>query len=99
MSDINRRKFIQVGTALSAIGLVEGCNRGSTTPEAGISAPRSDADPTSFELAEITISDLRDGMKSGKYTCRSITEMYLKRIDALNTKGPRLYSVLETNPD
>jgi amidase len=38
-------------------------------------------------------------MKSGKYTARSITEMYLQRIEELNTKGPGLYAVLEINPD
>ncbi len=30
-----------------------------------------------FELDEITITDLQDGMKSGKFTSRSITEKYL----------------------
>ena len=38
-------------------------------------------------------------MRSGEYTCRSITEMYLERIEALNRQGPRLFAVLETNPD
>ncbi|MYL07859.1 MAG: amidase, partial [Gemmatimonadales bacterium] len=31
--------------------------------------------------------------------CRSITQMYLERIEALNRQGPRLFAVLETNPD
>jgi len=52
-----------------------------------------------FALAEATIGDLQDGMKSGKWTARSITEAYLARIDALDAGGPALRSVLEKNPD
>ena len=52
-----------------------------------------------FALDEITIDEVHEGMRSGAYTCRSITEMYLERIEALNRRGPRLFAVLETNPD
>jgi amidase len=52
-----------------------------------------------FELDEITIGDLQDGMKSGKYTSRSITELYLARIEAIDRNGPAIKSVIETNPD
>ncbi|HEY6907260.1 MAG TPA: hypothetical protein VI230_07300, partial [Ignavibacteriaceae bacterium] len=30
-----------------------------------------------FDLDEITIAELSDGLKSGKYTVRSIAEMYI----------------------
>jgi len=53
----------------------------------------------SFDLEEISISDLQDGMASGKYTARSITEKYLTRIEEIDRNGPRLTSVIETNPD
>jgi amidase len=52
-----------------------------------------------FELDELTIADLQEGMQSGKYTARSITEMYLARIKEIDQKGPALKSVLEVNPD
>jgi amidase len=62
--------------------------------------PQSPAEtPTSFELDEATVASLQDGMKSGKYTARSITELYIKRIDELDMRGPALRSVIETNPD
>jgi len=51
------------------------------------------------ELEEATIAELQAGMAAGKYTSRSITVVYLQRIDALDKKGPGLRSVLETNPD
>jgi amidase len=51
------------------------------------------------ELDEKTIGDLADGMKSGKYTARSITESYVARIEAIDRQGPGLRSVIELNPD
>jgi amidase len=52
-----------------------------------------------FELEEITIAELQEGMKSGKYTARGITEKYLARIDAADKRGPSVNSVIEVNPD
>src|SRR5579863_309473 len=52
-----------------------------------------------FELDEITIADLQGGMRSGKYTARSLVEMYSARIDEIDKHGPSVNSVLELNPD
>ena len=38
-------------------------------------------------------------MASGAYTAQSITEMYLKRIEAIDKSGPAINSVIELNPD
>jgi len=56
-------------------------------------------DVAAFELDEITISQLADGMSSGKYTARAIAEKYLARIEAIDRHGPALNSVIEINPD
>jgi amidase len=58
----------------------------------------SPAVPT-FEFDEVSISDLQDGMKSGRYTARSITERYLVRIEAIDGQGPAINAVIEINPD
>ncbi|MGL6269940.1 MAG: amidase [Chitinophagaceae bacterium] len=52
-----------------------------------------------FTLLETTIDELQQKMKSGVYTSRSITEIYLKRIEAIDKKGPGLNAVMELNPD
>jgi amidase len=52
-----------------------------------------------FELEEVTIAQLQDGIRSGKYTARSLAEEYLARIDALDKHGPAVNSVIEVNPD
>jgi amidase len=58
------------------------------------------APPTpSFELDEVTIADLQNGMTSGKFTARSIAERYLARIDAVDKQGPAINAVIEVNPD
>jgi amidase len=57
------------------------------------------AEVKSFELDEITIDQLQTGMKSGKYTARSITEKYLARVQEVDKQGPALNSVIELNPD
>ena len=46
--------------------------------------------PDDFALNEITIDQLQKKMQSGEYTSRSVTEMYLRRIDAIDKKGPAL---------
>ncbi len=52
-----------------------------------------------FELDEVTIGALQDGMHSGSQTCESITQMYLDRIHEIDQSGPTLRAVIEVNPD
>jgi amidase len=52
-----------------------------------------------FTLEEVTIDDLQRRMQSGELTSRSITEMYLKRIEAIDKNGNGLNSIIELNPD
>jgi len=55
--------------------------------------------PDEFALNEVTIDELQQKMKAGTYTSRSITEQYLKRIEAIDKNGPKLNAVIEVNPD
>ena len=52
-----------------------------------------------FELDEITITELQDGMKSGKYTARSLVEKYTARIEEIDKRGPAVNAIIELNPD
>ena len=56
-------------------------------------------DVKSFELEEITIADLQDGMKSGRFTARLLVEKYSARIAEIDKHGPAINSVIELNPD
>lgn len=52
-----------------------------------------------FELNEVTIDTLQQKMQNKQYTSRSITELYLARIDAIDKNGPKLNAVIQVNPD
>jgi amidase len=91
----SRRGFLQSGLltgAAAAIYPALGAAREITV----VSAP---PEVRSFELDEVTIDDLQAGMKSGKYTSRSVTEKYLQRIEEIDKQGPAVNSVIEINPD
>ncbi|QNF35512.1 amidase [Adhaeribacter swui] len=97
---MNRRYFLKnttlAGLALPTI-LVSSCQSGAGNQK---STTHTDAQaPDDFELNEITIADLQKKMADGTYTSRSITELYLNRIKAIDQAGPRLHSVIEVNPD
>ncbi|MDQ3256897.1 MAG: amidase family protein, partial [Acidobacteriota bacterium] len=55
--------------------------------------------PVAFELEEATIADLQAGLRSGKYTARSLVRSYLKRIEEVDERGVALNSIIELNPD
>ena len=99
---INRRDFIKKGSAagigFAGVGIVS-CQ--SPAGEAAQEKKRaiSNDDVDDFELDEITIEQLQQKMQSSEYTSKSITEMYLKRIESIDKNGPALNSVIEVNPD
>ncbi|HYL63584.1 MAG TPA: amidase [Candidatus Methylomirabilis sp.] len=108
---IERRKFLRTaslgGAAATAGPILQplfAAARPTEPPAFATSAKRErvaavPADVPAFELEEITIAELHDGMQSGKFTARSIAEKYLSRIAAVDQAGPRVNSVIETNPD
>jgi amidase len=55
--------------------------------------------PSSYELDEISITELHEGLKSGRFSVRSMVEKYLDRIEKVDKSGPSINSVLELNPD
>ncbi len=94
----SRRSFLQstitAGTA-AALYPALGVARANAAEPAAKSAP--EVNP--FELEEMTISELQDGMKSGKFTARSLVEKYSARIDEVDKHGPAVNAVIEMNPE
>jgi amidase len=93
---MKRRKFLQTG-ALASVAAISKPTTGLATANNGSELLYSP--PKEFELDELTISDLQAGMKSGKFTSRSLVKKYLERIDEIDKHGPAINSVLEVNPD
>jgi len=97
---MDRRNFLRTGSVagLAATTLaVSSCQSpvpGSTNNKAEDGKFTDD-----FELNEATIDMLQEKMKNGTHTSRSITQLYLDRIDAIDKQGPALNAVIEINPD
>ncbi len=92
-TDLSRRKLLKTTAAAGLAAAVFPSLARRTT----LIQPQSNVAPSEFD--EITVGDLQDGMKSGKYTARSIAEHYLKRIDEIDKHGPTINSIIELNPD
>ena len=98
MTQLNRREFVGRAAMAGAALVLPPEIRPAANPAPG-AAPRAAARPGAFELDEVTIADLQDDMRTGKRTARSIVEAYLARIEEIDRGGPRVNSVIETNPD
>lgn len=101
---MNRRIFLRTGALASAAAstlALAGCSAAPSSPPAQTepAAGGPTGPPEAFALHEATVADLQQHMQSGKYTARALCELYLKRIVEVNTQGPMLRAVLETNPD
>ena len=105
---IGRRDFLRAGLAAGGTTVL-----GSRLPALGPEQPRAEGDALTqeavrgaesrelpaFELEELQIAELQDGMRSGRFTARDLARQYLERIREIDAAGPRLGSVIETNPD
>jgi amidase len=92
----SRRNFLQSAVNASAAVAVYpalGAAR-EITP-----AKPATSDVKPFELDEVTISELQDGMRSGKFTARSLVEKYTARIDEIDKRAPAVNAIIELNPD
>ena len=98
----SRRKFLQAALTTggsAALYPALGAGRALAAP---LAAAAPEVKP--FELEEITVPELQDGMKSGKFTARSLVEKYRARIDEVDTaqkdkRGPAVNAIIELNPD
>jgi len=102
-SKLDRRDFVKLGGMGAAAAASMGAS--ACTP------PRSGRDRTvssggdawwvdqSFELEETTFVELSEALATGDRSSVEITQLYLDRIAALDRAGPRLRSIIETNPE
>lgn len=88
---MDRRAFLQSAVLAGAVR--------ATSVAPGSTGPALASQVPAFELDEATIATLSEGVRTGKWTARGITEQYLARIAEVDRAGPTLRSVLEINPD
>jgi amidase len=100
-SSATRRSFLQsalvTSTAAALYPAMGAARAAASNPPNEIAPPVTEVKP--FELDEITIAELQDGMKSGRLTARSLVEKYSTHIAEIDKSGPAINSVIELNPD
>src|SRR5262245_28900152 len=95
-AEIDRRSFLRMGAmAGAAATTVPGLARRSA---GRVSAARVGA-ADDIDIVEATIAQLQAAMASGQLTAESLVNRYLARIGELDEHGPKVNSILETNPD
>jgi amidase len=97
---MNRKHFLRTGplAGLALTSIAAACNDTEKKETPAVAATVATS-PTDFALNEITIDALQEKMQSGEYTSQSITDLYLKRIEAIDKNGPAINAVIEVNPD
>src|SRR3989449_2536058 len=98
---VSRREFLKYGAVAAAVAA------SSTTLLGAIPDIRQElVTPTRLpqtgpasSIEEITIAQIQSMFAAGTLTAASLVNMYLSRISALDQSGPRLNSILQTNPD
>jgi len=95
---MKRRNFITNSSiAAASIGtLLASCSNDKTTKKIiAVNIAAGD----DFELNELTIGSMQQKFASAQYSSQQVTELYLKRIEAIDKNGPALHAVIELNPD
>jgi len=92
---MKRRNFIINSAASGTLALISGILYAGKQ----VKGKDSTISAGDFDLSEVTIHQLQDGMKTGKYTSVALVELYLKRIKELDKEGPSVNSVIQLNPD
>ena len=102
----NTNAYIQLRFITPWIFADHSCQRRCSRPSSALStarevprSPEAGACIKPFELEEVTITELQDGMKSSRFTARSLVEKYTKRIEDIDKRGPAVNAIIEMNPD
>lgn len=83
---MERRDFVGLGLAAGMAGM-------GTLAQAAPATTAPDA------ILDAGVHAQQSAMRAGKLTAQSLARRYLARIAAIDRAGPRLFAVIETNPD
>ncbi len=92
---MDRRQFLAAAAVAGSSGLVGAAESALQRH----SEAHSGTPPTSFELDEVSVGQLRSRLADRSLSCERIAELYLQRIKTVDSSGPGLHSVIEVNPD
>ncbi|GAB3686015.1 amidase [Salinisphaera aquimarina] len=80
--------------------LLAGCgdSDNDSTADNDSTPPTTPTDPANFSFVEGTIAQARAAMSDGTLTCKTLVQGYIDRINAYDSAGPELRSVIRINP-
>src|ERR1700685_1631156 len=97
---MNRRKFLTTTALAGALtARAQEPKQEAQEPSPADTQHAPGVRPRSFELEEVTVSDLANRMKQGSLTAERIAQLYLERIAEIDRRGPVLRSGIEINPE
>ena len=88
---MNRRNFVRNSLTVGGVALA--------ASRAAPAKARPAPGPLSSASGEATAAQLQAAMTAGQLSAVSLTQIYLRRIAAIDRAGPRLNAVIELNPD
>ncbi len=86
-----RRKFLHGGALAGTLAMAAPVLAHTAASEPAPVAPQS------FELAEMTVAELRTGLAAGRWTARELVGKYLARIEEIDRHGPAVNALIELN--
>ncbi len=99
---MQRRDFLKAGALAGVAGLtaLEAGPAAAGASSGDAAAPVGGAWPVPpFEHAGATVAQQQAAQAEGRLTAVALAEAYLARMDAVDSGGPRIASVIERNPD
>lgn len=93
---MKRRKFLLsslLGGAAVTLPLAYSCKPATDNSATSASAPKKSY------LDEVTVQQMQEWLKDGKYSSEDIVKTYLDQIRDIDKNGPATNSIIELNPD
>jgi amidase len=90
---------VRHATAVCMLLVLAACAGAPAAPRSpqALDAPRAASSAIEYDVAEATIEELHDALRTGRLTAQRLVLLYLARIEAYDRRGPALNSLIVVN--
>ncbi len=88
-----------MGNTVNRRGFVTGAGAALGVALGGGAAPAAAAGPATSPLDALDVAGWQAELTAGRWTSQALVRHFVKRINAIDRRGPKLHAVLELNPD
>jgi amidase len=96
---VDRRHLLVGGAAAAAAAMLSGRANARADDSSSAIATRDAPRRDDFELAEVGLAELAEGMAAGRWSSRRLVELYVDRIAAVDRAPAGVNAIAELNPD